>query len=166
MKYKKDTNIVSTRQAVSAALCIPIEHVKAIKALDCPGCPTTGRYYLKEIKEWYDKNLDKVIEYCEDNTSIDNNGEWKKRKERAQALIAEIQLQTLQGNILDKNKTIMSIKRLLDSMAIMLKSMSQTLPHKVLGKGITETQIELDKSYDEICKIGLKELNGFNTRSN
>lgn len=149
----QDENIKGTRQAVSIALNIPIEHVNVLKALGCNGCSTTGRYYLKEIKAWYEVNKGIVEEYLKDNEIEDGGdiGQYKARLIKARALSEEIDLREKQGKTLDKEQVISFLKTIAGSQAIMLRNMAQELPHKILGKNITEIQIELQKSYDIIC---------------
>jgi hypothetical protein len=144
-----NNNVVTTARAASTALGIDVSHIMATKKLGCPH--SQDRYYLNELREWYQNNKDEVIEFVQDNTTTNKNGEWKQRKERAQALIAEINLKELEKKTLDKDKVISFLKQIAGSQAILLRNMAQELPHKLLGKDLTNMQIELNKAYDNIC---------------
>lgn len=160
-KKKLDPNIVSTKEAVALALNIPVDHVKVIKKLGCPAAASTGRYYIKELSKWYEQNKDAVIEFLEDdnkNGSSEGLGYWKERKEKANAIIAEITQKELELRTLDKDEIIAWLKQVSGSQAILLRSMSQNLPHKLLGKNITELQVELSTAYDVVCNVFKKEL--------
>jgi len=158
------SNIASNRTQLSLALGIPLEHVKAAKALNCPAMSYNGRVNVDEFKRWYVSHKDSILEYLED--SKDNKapkGTWKERKERALALIAEIELKERQGNTLDKNKTIGSVNSIFNSMAIMLRDMAKDYPPKLLGKNINEMQVILSKMFDEICEKGIKAVGEWKT---
>lgn len=161
---KSDDNIKSTRQAVSIALGIPIEHVNALKQLGCNGCSTTGRYYLKEIRAWYDANKEVVEEFLRDNEANEGGdiNEYKARLIKARALSEEMDLKEKQGKTLDKEQVISFLKQIAGSQAIMLRNMSQEVPHRILGKNITEIQVELQKTYDVICNKFKESLEKWN----
>lgn len=152
-KKKLDTNVVSTKEAAANSLGLTVEHIKACKKLGSPACSTAGRYYLKELAKWYEDNKEAVTEYLEERPKEAGEGfaYWKERKEKANAIIAEITSKKLQGNTLDKEKVIQFLKQVSGSQAILLRNLSQELPHKLLGKDITSLQVELSKSYDFIC---------------
>jgi len=154
MTKSTDPNVVSTRQAVALCLNIPLEHVKVAKELACPAAASTGRYYLKEFKEWYDLNLPSILEYLDDKgAAAKTNNEWKQRKERALALIAEIELREREFKTLDKDKTIARLKQILGSQAIILRNFAQDLPPRLLGKNVTEMGIILATAYDDVCNL-------------
>jgi hypothetical protein len=157
-KSKSEPEVYTNRTALSVAKGIPIAHIKAAKALSCDGIKPNGRIYWVEFEPWYKKNLPAITEYLEDNVASQPKGYWKDRKDKAQALIADIQLLQLQGDTLIRASAISSVNQMLGSMAIQLKNIAQDYPHKLLGKGITEMQVELSKAYDEICSKGLESL--------
>jgi hypothetical protein len=157
-KTKQDVEVYTNRTALSLAKGISIPHIKAAKALGCDGIRPNGRIYWLEFQPWYEKNKQSIVEYVEDTGESKTRDYWKERKEKAQALIAEIQLQELQGNTLLRQKAIASMNQVFGSMAIILRNMAQDLPHKLLGKNITDLQVELSKAYDEICNKGLESL--------
>jgi hypothetical protein len=156
MIKKKEIDVYGSFKVLSLAKGIPIDHIRAAKNLAADGIRTSGRIHWSEFGPWYAKNKEVVEEYIkeeESNKGPSDISEWKERKERANALIAEIQLKNLQNNTLDKDSVIAFLKTISSSQAIMLRNMSQELPHRLLGKGITDMQIELSKSYDAICAI-------------
>lgn len=146
--------IYTSMAALSRAKDIPVDHLKAAKHLNCSGYSPSGRWTWTEFDLWYQANREAVLEYVEENQSDSgDNGAWKARKERAQALIAEIQLRELQGRTLDKEKVVKLLKSISSSQSIVLRNMAQELPHKLLGKSLTETQVILTKAYEDVCKL-------------
>jgi len=167
MAYKKKLvlNDCSSASAFARLVNLPIEEINACKQLNCPLFPATGRYYLtrdgNKFFDWYNKNKDKIDEYLETNPDAPKSktkSEWKERKERAQALIAEMDLRDRQEQTLDKNKVISFLKRIEGSRNIMVRSKEQELPHRLLGKSLTEMGVILSKSNDEICNLFLDAL--------
>lgn len=141
-------------KSLALAQDIPIAHVKACKLLNAPGCDSSNRYHWNILGPWYTANKSKVEEYLsKEKISKDDNGEWKKRKERAQALIAEIELKEMQCKSLDKDKVIALIKSIASSQSIMLRNLSDTLPHKLLGQDINKIQSILRDEYNNVCQL-------------
>lgn len=145
---------VANLKAAVTASGIPIDHIRAAKALACPACSASGRYDVEPLKEWYAANKTSVLEYlAKDSQGKKTGNKWKERKERAQALIAEIELRDRESKALDKDKTIAFLKQIASSQAIVLRNQAQELPHRLLGKSITDMGIILSKSYDDVCAI-------------
>lgn len=145
---------VTKLEAAAKLSGIPADHIKAAKALACPAYNSSGKYDIELLKTWYAANKDKVTEYLDKNKDSGKaKSKWKDRKERAQALIAEIDLADRSSKTLDKDKTIAFLKQIASSQAIVLKNQAQELPHKLLGKNITDMQVILAKSYDDVCGV-------------
>jgi hypothetical protein len=152
--------IFTNRKALSLAKGIPIDHIKAAKALSCAGIRPNGRIYWVEFEPWYKQNLPAIEEYLEENDpQTTGRGVWKERKERALALIAEIELRDREQKTLDKDKVLAFIKQIAGSQAIVLRNMAQDLPPRLLGKNITEMGVILSENYDEVCGIFNDSLN-------
>ena len=151
---KQKLTTVTTKEAVSSVLGIPIAHVKALKKMGCPAAAISGRYYLKEITDWYKKNKEAVLDYCEDNKSANSQGmtHWKTRRAKAECLIAEIHLAEKQRNSLDKETTVKFLRKISDAQTNLFRQMSQALPAKLLNKNITEIGIEIGNANDLLCK--------------
>lgn len=159
-----DNEIYTSMAALSRAKDIPLDHLKAAKVLACAGYTPSGRWIWAEFSVWYRANQAEILEYLAENDSGNgDNGEWKARKERAQALIAEIQLRDLQEKTLDKAKVVSLIKSLASSQAIIFRNLADTLPHKLLGKNISEIQTELQKEYQAICQLFQKPIKEWET---
>jgi hypothetical protein len=158
-----DSSAVSRKQ-LSNAHSIPIEHLKAAKELNCEG-EKNNRWKWIEFEPWYKANIVAIQEYLADKEPDESKGEWKQRKERAQALIAEIELKVKQGKTLDKDKVISLVKSISASQSIMLRNIAQELPHRLLGKDLTEIQILLTKSYEDICRLFQKPLSDWTQQS-
>jgi len=152
MPSKKTLNpdYVSNAQAAALALNIPIDHIKACRKLECPSAQ--GRYYIKQLAVWYEAHKQDVLEYLEDNNSSDNDN-WKSRKERAQALIAEMDLKDREGKTLNKDKVIMTLKSIVDAQSIMLRVRQQELPLRLIGKDIPSMQKELMYSDEKFLSL-------------
>lgn len=149
-----DNEVFTNRKALSLAKGIPITHIKAAKALSCEGIRPNGRIYWAEFEPWYNDNRGAIDEYLEDNAAdATAKGAWKERKERAQALIAEIELRDRERKTLDKDKVTAFLKQIAGSQAIILRNQAQELPPRLLGKSITEMGVILAKSYDDVCSI-------------
>jgi len=156
----KETDVFTNRTALSLAKNIPVEHIKAAKALNCEGIRPNGRIYWSEFEPWYNENLPSIQEYLEDNAPTQGGkGVWKERKERALALIAEIELKDRENKTLDKDKVTAFLKQISGSQAIILRNLANELAPKLLGKGLTEINIILDGAYDSVCAVFSKELN-------
>lgn len=145
--------IFTSMSLLSKAKGISLDELRACRELNCDGTKPNGRWYWEDFSKWYEQNKNAVKEYLLEQAKEDNNGEWKQRKERAQALIAEIQLKELEGKTLDKDKVAGRIKAIASAQSIMLRNTSQELPHKLLGKNLTDMQVILTKSYEDICNL-------------
>ena len=160
-----ETDVFTNRTALSLAKGIPLGHIKAAKALNCEGIRPNGRIYWDEFEPWYKQNLEQIKEYLEDNESATTGkGVWKERKERAQALIAEIELRDREQKTLDKDKVTAFLKQIAGSQAIVLRNMAQELPSRLLGKNITEMGVILSDSYDDVCRIFRESLDKWTKR--
>ena len=163
-KQKMEDEVYNSRKGLSLAKGIPIEQIKAAHELHAEGIRPNGRIYWKEFEPWYLKHKEAIEEYLEDSDKSKTDKTWKERKDRAMALIAEIQLQNLQMNTLDKEQVITFLKQVSSAQAIVLRNMSQDLPHRLLGKDITTIQLELSKAYDSVCSIFAESLETWTTK--
>ena len=62
----------------------------------------------------------------------------------------------------DECPCLWTVKQMLGSMSIIGRNIAQDYPHKLLGKGLTEMQVELTKAWDEICNKSLESLSSWN----
>lgn len=149
---------VGNREAASQATGLTIDHLKACKVLGCPHAQ--GRYYPKEIVEWYNTNKEQVEEYLQTSNQSEPKGYWKERKEKALAITAEINLQTLQKKTLDKEKTLALLKAVFSAIEIQLRNQPQELQHKLLGNSITDIGVNISKYNDNMIVMLHKTLEG------
>jgi phage terminase Nu1 subunit (DNA packaging protein) len=148
-----DTNTVTTKQAVSKALGIPIEYVKAFKKLGCPAAASSGRYYLKELSQWYEEHKNEVIKFMEDNQN-DKEGYQKYNTElkKWQSVKAKLEVDRLKSNSLDKEDVRMYIRSMHEAIkSLLTDALLNDLNPKLEGKNLAEREPILRTALEDIC---------------
>ena len=115
-----------------------------------------NKWYWAEFEPWYKNNLSRIEEYVEENLSGGtSSGEsvWVERRRKARALLDEIELKEKQGKTLDKDKVTQLIKSIASSQSIILRNLSETLPHKLYGRSIPEIRDVLTEEYNKVCGL-------------
>lgn len=84
----------------------------------------------------------------------DTEDYWDLRKKRAAALLAEIQLDEAKKKYLLREEVLAYIKRVALAQKATLRSrLVNELPPRLLGLGITEMTVILDKEINDICNL-------------
>lgn len=135
---------------------IPEEHLTAARHLGAEGF-VNHRIHWDKFGPWYEKNKAVVEQYLAETQQIDGDDDRgkllreKARKEKYLADIAEIEALERKRKTLNKEEVIAFIKSIANSQSILLRNQSQELPHKLLGKNITEMGVILNNSFQDIC---------------
>ncbi len=147
--------VFTNMKQLANAKQIPMEHLKVAKVLNCPACSSANRWYWRQFEPWYRDNLSVIEAYLEENPADESNviSDSLERMRLAKAMMLEIELKKKEGEVVDRQLVFNTIKNIANSQSIILRNYSQQLPHKLLGKNLTEMQIILERAYQEICNL-------------
>ena len=140
--------IYSTMAYCSADTGVPKSVLRLAKTKGAPGF-IGYRIDWNQLKPWLDLHGKELEEEATDNLQA-----WKTRKTKADALMAEIQLDELKEKYLIKEEVMAQVKAVALAQKNILKSkLCNELPPRLLGMNVTDISIEMDKVLKEVCLL-------------
>ena len=153
MPHVKDSQWVRSMAAAAEVLNVDLSLIKAAKRHSSfQQCfHVNGKVNVEELKILLPQYEIELRESAED---IGGLAEWKTRKTKADALMAEIELEELKKKYLQKEEVIAFLKQIASSQRALLKSkMVHELPSKLLGLNVTEMSVLMENELASILSI-------------
>lgn len=140
--------VYDTLTQCSAETKVPKKILRLAKARGAPGF--RGHYVdWHLLGPWIEDNINVLQDESDDNLT-----KWKTKKAKADALMAEIQLDELRQKYLNRDEVEAQITAIALAQKNLLKSkLTQELPPRLLGMSVTEISVEMERSLNEICKL-------------
>jgi hypothetical protein len=143
------TKTYLSQDVLSNELDIPKGLLRLAKKSGCPGFEASGRIHWDVAEPWFNQHRVELEDELEDNLL-----KWKTRKTKAEAITAEMELEELKEKYVDKEEAKAFLKQIASATKAVLKSkLTQELPPRLLGLGITEMSLVMDSVVQEICNL-------------
>lgn len=149
MEPNKEIVYTSLKQC-SQATGIPISVLKAAKYHPIQtGFTPGGRIYWDKAKPFIDAHMAELQEGADDSLV-----RWRTKKTKAEAFLAEIELEEAKKKYLLKEEVEANIKAIALAQKNILKTkLCNELPSRLLGMDAVAMSVELEKCLNEICKL-------------
>jgi len=146
----KGTVYTSLKQCTQAT-GIPLGILKAAKYHPMQkGFRPNNRIYWDEAKPFIDAHLAELQESVEDDSLL----KWKTKKTKAEAFLAEIELDEAKKKYLLKEEVESQLKAIALAQKTILKAkLTQELPARLLGMDVVSMSVEMEVVLNEVCKL-------------
>lgn len=150
MEQKEKLGIFQNMRQAAAATGIPWATIKAIKANPkCTAFTDGGRVDADALMSFIQENPE-AIEVGEDDTLQ----KWKVLLTKSNALIAEKELEELQGKYILREEAEQQIRAIALSQKAMLRSrLVNELPQKLVGMTVPQMVVVMENTLNQICGL-------------
>lgn len=140
----------------AAVLKFARRHADAVEDLN--GCQYSNRIKWALLKPWLEDHEEEL-----ENIGGDDYETWKTAKTKAQAELAQIELEEKKGRLIEKHKVHDLLKAIASAQCSLFNSkFRQELPPKLLGKSVPEMTARIDEALSEVFDIMRKPLEKWN----
>jgi hypothetical protein len=150
----KRKQVFGSIKACSKATGIPIGVLQTAKlhpdsVHGVNGFHQSGRIYWEKLEPWLEQHKEELETLSEESLA-----HWKTRKTKADALIAEIELDEAKKKTCSKEEVRALLKKISSAQMAMLKArLTQELPPKLLGLSVTEIGVIMERTVREVCQV-------------
>jgi hypothetical protein len=145
----QDKNAFPSMEAAASAKGFDKNLLKIAKRMGADGFRQNNGIYWPDFEKWYADHESEVLAKAEAAAT-----KWKQRKERADALLAELKLEGLQGRYVDKEQVKTLLRGIAGAQKALLRGrLCDELPPRLLGLGVVEMTVIMDEVVQEVCKL-------------
>jgi phage terminase Nu1 subunit (DNA packaging protein) len=140
---------VETQEMLSDYVDVPVKWIRRAKKMKCPAFRVGGRIDVQAFKDWWAVHQAEVMGDDEDTLT-----KWKTRKTKADAMMAELELEEMKKRSIDIEDVVALLRHIATAQkAMMVSKLVNELPPKTIGLDVVRMAVANREAIEEVCKV-------------